>query len=210
MEKILEPRLTEMTDRSFCPIFLRLTWKETYWRHSCHPRGGARCLIKGTFQEDGFSALRWAARSWGRAEAVWVGWGQAGDVVAPTKPWWPCLVPRTMGRKGPNDRRAKRGRQERLSVLCLRKQKECDEHSWEVEKSRTRGWLTWVRDLAYSHAMDSSCALCLFRSNPDVFIARRRCRFILEFGPVLYDSRSDPNNGIDILEFVFYLINLRF
>lgn len=56
MEKILEPRLTEMTDRSFCPIFFAFDLKGDIEGTVVIREEEPGALNKGTFQEDGFSA----------------------------------------------------------------------------------------------------------------------------------------------------------
>lgn len=134
MEKILVPRLTEMTD-SFCPIFFPFDLKGDILKSrlsSVRKEPGA--LNKGAFREDGFSAPSVEQQGAGEEWGCGVGWGQAGDVVAPTKPWHTalCLVPRAMGRKGQNDRRAERGATGKAVSALPQKTERMWPKLWEV------------------------------------------------------------------------------
>ena len=131
MDKILVLRSTEMTDRSFCPIFFPFLLKGDILKarlSSARKEPGS--LNRGAFREDGFHAPSGEQQGAGEALRLRgrVGSGRRRQGTSQTLAHGPVLGAQSHGRKGQRTGGQDEGGRERLSVLCLREKKECDQN----------------------------------------------------------------------------------
>lgn len=143
MEKILGPRSTEMTDRSFCPIFFPFLLKGDILKarlSSARKEPGS--LNRGAFREDGFrvpSGEQHGAGEYLRLRGR-VGSGRRRHGSSQTLAHGPVLGAQSHGRKGQNDRRAKWGRMGKAVSALPQRTKRMWPKLGEVKKSRILGW----------------------------------------------------------------------
>lgn len=143
MEKILGPRSTEMTDRSFCPIFFPFLLKGDILKarlSSARKEPGS--LNRGAFREDGFrvpSGEQHGAGEYLRLRGR-VGSGRRRHGSSQTLAHGPVLGAQSHGRKGQNDRRAKWGRTGKAVSALPQRTKRMWPKLGEVKKSRILGW----------------------------------------------------------------------
>ena len=152
MEKILVLRSTEMTDRSFCPIFFPFLLKGDIlkaWLSSARKEPGS--LNGGAFREGGFRAPSGEQQGAGEALRLRgrVGSGRRCQGTSQTLAQGPVLGAQSHGRKG-QDRRARRGRTGKAVSALPRRTKGMWPKLGEVKKSRVLGWWTceseiWLR-----------------------------------------------------------------
>lgn len=124
-------RSTEMTDRSFCPIFFPFLLKGDIlkaWLSSARKEPGS--LNRGAFREGGFRAPSGEQQGAGEALRLRgrVGSGRRCQGTSQTLAHGPVLGAQSRGRKGQRTGGQDEGGRERLSVLCLGEQKECDQN----------------------------------------------------------------------------------